>query len=106
VVVYKDPRIDLLIKKQIDINEETTRRTGELRQGFAFWHQLNDRKVFDAKARIYQLYPDLKLYLLYQAPFYKLKVGNFKPRKKPSYISPNFPAIFLPDFISSVTLSK
>jgi hypothetical protein len=41
----------------------------------------NDRKkVFAAKAKIYQLYPDLKPYLLYQAPFYKLKVGNFKTK--------------------------
>ena len=43
----------------------------------------NDRKkVFDAKARIYQLYPELKPYLLYQAPFYKLKVGNFRTKEE------------------------
>jgi len=82
VVVNKDPRIDLLVKKQIDINEEATRDSRRTAQGYRILViNSNDRKkVFDAKAKIYQLYPDLKLYLLYQAPFYKLKVGNFKTR--------------------------
>lgn len=84
VVVNKDPRIDLLIKKQIDINEETTRENRRTAPGFRILViNSNDRKkVFDAKARIYQLYPELKLYLLYQAPFYKLKVGNFKTKEE------------------------
>ena len=84
VVVHKDPRIDLLIKKQIDINEETTRDNRRTAQGYRILViNSNDRKkVFEAKAKIYQLYPELKPYLLYQAPFYKLKVGNFKTREE------------------------
>jgi hypothetical protein len=82
VIIYKDPRIDLLVKKQIDINEEATRDSRRTAPGFRILViNSNDRKkVFAAKAKIYQLYPDLKPYLLYQAPFYKLKVGNFKTR--------------------------
>lgn len=82
VVVYKDPRIDLLVKRQIDINEEATRDSRRTAPGYRILViNSNDRKkVFDAKAKIYQLYPDLKPYLLYQAPFYKLKVGNFRTR--------------------------
>ena len=84
VVVYKDPRIDLLVKKQIDINEETTRESRRTAPGFRILViNSNDRKkVFAAKAKIYQLYPELKPYLSYQAPFYKLKVGNFKTREE------------------------
>ena len=84
VVVYKDPRIDMLVKKQVDINEEATRDSRRTAQGFRILViNSNDRKkVFAAKAKIYQLYPDLKPYLLYQAPFYKLKVGNFKTREE------------------------
>jgi hypothetical protein len=84
VVVYKDPRIDLLVKKQIDINEETTRESRRTASGFRILViNSNDRKkVFAAKAKIYQLYPELKPYLSYQAPFYKLKVGNFKTREE------------------------
>jgi SPOR domain len=82
VMVYKDPRIDMLVKKQIDINEEATRDSRRTAPGYRILVvNSNDRKkVFAAKAKIYQLYPDLKPYLLYQAPFYKLKVGNFKSK--------------------------
>jgi SPOR domain len=84
IVVQKDPRIDLLIKKQIDINEETTRDTRRTMSGFRIQViNSNDRnKVFAAKARIYQSYPELKPYLMYQPPNYKLKVGNFKTREE------------------------
>jgi len=82
VVIFKDPRIDLLVKKQVDINEEATRDSRRTASGYRILViNSNDRKkVFAAKAKIYQLYPDLKPYLLYQAPFYKLKVGNFKTK--------------------------
>jgi hypothetical protein len=84
IVVHKDPRIDLLIKKQIDINEETTRDTRRTMSGFRIQViNSNDRnKVFAAKARIYQSYPELKPYLMYQPPYYKLKVGNFKTKEE------------------------
>lgn len=84
VAVHKDPRIDMLIKKQIDINEETTRDTRRSMQGYRILViNSNDRnKVFAAKAKIYQSYPELKPYLMYQPPFYKLKVGNFKTREE------------------------
>jgi hypothetical protein len=84
VVVNKDPRIDLLIKKQVDINEETTRDTRRTAPGYRIQViNSNDRnKVFAVKAKIYQLYPELKPYLMYQPPFYKLKVGNFKTKEE------------------------
>lgn len=84
VAVHKDPRIDLLVKKQIEINEETTRDTRRTMNGFRILViNTNDRnKVFTAKARIYQSYPELKPYLMYQPPNYKLKVGNFKTREE------------------------
>jgi hypothetical protein len=84
VAVYKDPRIDLLVKKQIAINEETTRESRRTANGYRILViNSNDRnKVFAAKAKIYQNYPELKPYLLYQPPFYKLKVGNFRTREE------------------------
>jgi hypothetical protein len=84
IAVHKDPRIDLLVKKQIAINEETTRDTRRTMNGFRILViNSNDRnKVFAAKARIYQAYPELKPYLMYQPPNYKLKVGNFKTKEE------------------------
>jgi len=80
VVIHKDPRIDLLVKKQIQINEETTRDSRRSMPGYRI-EVINSKdrnKVFAVKSRLYQQYPELKPYLLYQEPNYKLRVGNFK----------------------------
>lgn len=84
VVVHKDPRLDMLVKKHIAINEEITRDTRRSMPGYRILViNSNDRsKVFAAKGRIYQSYPELKPYLMYQPPFYKLKVGNFKTKEE------------------------
>jgi hypothetical protein len=84
VVVRKDPRIDELVRKQIQINEETTRESRRNMPGFRIQviNSTDRNKVFSAKARVYQEFPDLKPYLIYQAPNYKLRVGNFKTQEE------------------------
>ena len=84
VVVHKDPRIDLLINKQIEINEYTTRNARRTAPGYRILViNTNDRaKASEAKARIYQQFRELPAYLMYQSPFYKLKVGNFREREE------------------------
>jgi hypothetical protein len=82
VFIYKDARIDLLVRRQIAINEETTRDARRNVAGFRL-QVLNtsDRNaVQTAKARVYQLFPELKAYLIYQSPYFRLRVGNFKDR--------------------------
>ncbi|MHA4808765.1 SPOR domain-containing protein [Flavitalea flava] len=80
VVVVKDARIDLLIHKQMEINEATTRDSRRSMPGFRIQviNSPDRNKVFAVKTKIYQQFPELKPYLMYQAPNYKLKVGNFK----------------------------
>lgn len=80
VIVEKDPRLDLLVKKQAQINEETTRDSRRNIPGYRIQviNSSDRNKVFSVKTTIYQKYPDLKPYLIYQAPNYKLKLGNFK----------------------------
>ena len=84
VVVHKDPRIDLLIKKQIEINEITTRNSRRSAQGYRIQviSTNNRTKAMEAKTKIYQRFPELKAYLMYQSPFFKLKVGNFTEREE------------------------
>ena len=84
VVVHKDPRIDLLMKKQIEINEVTTRNSRRSAQGYRIQViSTNNRlKAMEAKTMIYQRFPELKAYLMYQSPFFKVKVGNFTEREE------------------------
>lgn len=84
VVVHKDPRIDLLIKKQIQINEETSRDARRIGKGFRLL-VINTNKrdeAVAARTKVYTFFPELKSYLIYQSPYFKLKVGNFKERKE------------------------
>jgi hypothetical protein len=82
VVVNKDPRIDLLVNKQIEINEVTTRNSRRAAPGFSILViSSNDRnKVIDAKTKMYREFPELKAYMMYNSPFFRLKVGNFRER--------------------------
>lgn len=82
VVVHKDPRIDMLKNKQIEINEFTTRDARSRVQGFRILVlNTNDRnKANSAKAKIYQEFPELRAYLEWKPPYMKVKVGDFKTR--------------------------
>ncbi|TCZ68571.1 SPOR domain-containing protein [Flaviaesturariibacter aridisoli] len=82
VVVHKDPRVDLLAKRQGQINVAVRKASSRTAQGFRLLIiSTTDRQAaIDAKSKIYTLYPELKAYLSYQSPYYKLKAGNFKTR--------------------------
>ncbi|HEV3412567.1 MAG TPA: SPOR domain-containing protein [Puia sp.] len=84
VVIERDPRIEQLVRKQIEINEVTTRESRRFVQGFRIQviNSPDRAKVFDAKAKLYEQFPDWKSYLLYQSPNYKLRVGNFKTQEE------------------------
>jgi hypothetical protein len=96
IIVHKDPRIDLLVKKQVEINEVTTRNARRFVPGFRILVvNTNDRnKALSAKSKLYQQFPDLNVYLMYQAPFYKLKAGNFKERKEADDYLPSIQRLF------------
>jgi hypothetical protein len=106
-LIYRDARVDSLIKKQIQINEITTRDSRRNVPGFRIEvaSSNNRNEVFTIKTKIYQLYPELKPYLIYQPPNYKLKVGNFKtPEEADPYLqklNQNFPSgvYLVPDII-------
>lgn len=83
VIVHKDPRVDILVKKQAQINEETTKEARRTAKGYRLL-VINTNKrdeAIAAKTKVYTYFPDLKAYLIYQSPYFKVKVGNFKDRK-------------------------
>ena len=84
ITIHKDPRIDLLVKKQAQINEETSRESRRMGKGYRLLVVNTNKRdeAVAAKTKVYTYFPELKSYLIYQSPFYKLKVGNFKERKE------------------------
>lgn len=83
IIVHKDARIDLLVEKQGAINRVTSRMTANgLFKGFRL-QVLNTRSrddAFKTKAMLLEKIPDEKVYVLYQAPYFKVRVGNFVNR--------------------------
>ena len=84
IIVHKDPRLDMLVKKQATINEETSRDARRFVKGFRLMiiTTSNRDEAIAAKTKIYTYFPELQAYLWHQSPYYKLKVGNFKERKE------------------------
>ncbi|HET6768075.1 MAG TPA: SPOR domain-containing protein, partial [Chitinophagaceae bacterium] len=84
IIIHKDPRIDLLVKKQIQINEETSRDARRVGRGYRLLVVNTNKRdeAVAAKSKVYTFFPELKSYLIYQSPYFKLKVGNFKDRKE------------------------
>lgn len=83
IIVHKDPRIDILTEKQASINKVTARmsRNGLLR-GYRL-QILNTRSrddAFKTKAMLLENFPGEKAYVLYQSPYFKVRIGNFVNR--------------------------
>lgn len=84
VIVHKDHRIGLLMNKQAQINEETSRDTRKMVKGYRLLIiRTNSRdEAIGAKTKVYTYFPELKSYLWHQSPYYNVKAGNFKDRKE------------------------
>lgn len=84
VVVHKDPRVDQLVKKQAEVNAAIKKATARTAKGFRLL-VINTNKrdeAIAAKTKIYTHFPELKAYLVYQSPYFKLKAGNFRTREE------------------------
>ncbi len=82
VIVHKDPRVDILVKKQSSINTAVKKASVRSMRGYRLMVVNTNKRneAIDAKTKIYTYFPELKAYLSYQSPYFKLKAGNFKTR--------------------------
>lgn len=84
IVIHKDPRLDILLKKQGDINTAIKKANTHSAKGYRLL-VINTNKRDDAiaaKTKVYTNFPELKAYLVYQSPYFKLKAGNFRTREE------------------------
>lgn len=81
--VKRDPRVDKLVDKQIELNKQALRVRTTLEPGFRILVISTNKRdlAIDAKSRLLKIYPDQKSYLFYQSPYFKLQFGNFKTMK-------------------------
>jgi SPOR domain len=81
VVVMKDARINTLLKKQADINKKVI-ESKKPTKGFRIQvlNTTDRNQALSAKSKLLSLYPEHKVYLMYQAPYFKIRFGNFADR--------------------------
>lgn len=70
VVVHKDPRIDMLVQKQASINTASKKLYGRTMRGYRLMVMNTNKRdeAIAAKTKVYTAFPELKAYLVYQAP--------------------------------------
>lgn len=83
LVVHKDNRIDVLLKKQANINKTAIYKTnnGQYKGYRVMVLRTNDKELaYRTKGNLLGTYPDSRIYMSYQAPKYILKMGDFLKR--------------------------
>lgn len=108
ITVIKDPRFDVLAAKQAEINKNAQKYIVKRVKGWRI-QAVNSQSRDEAnvvKADLLKRYPDEKTYLLYQAPNFRVRIGNFLKqsdafplRKIISALYPNKGIYIVPDII-------
>ena len=97
LIVHKDPRVDVLVKKQSDVNYAVRKANARTARGYRLLVVNTNKRdeAISAKTKVYTNFPELEAYLVYQTPYFKLKVGNFRTREEAreyqKLIAPHFP---------------
>ncbi|MFP5041321.1 SPOR domain-containing protein [Parasediminibacterium sp. JCM 36343] len=80
IIVRKDPRLDVLVSKQAQMNKRLSMMTSSgLYKGYRIQivSTTNRDQANKIKADILSKYTDEKAYLLYHSPYFKVRIGNF-----------------------------
>lgn len=108
VIVHKDPRFDELAARQAELNKQHYLHTPRKVRGFRIQaaNTQNRDEANTVKAELLQKFPDQKSYLLYQAPNFRVRIGNFltqkdafKLRKQISAMYPDKGIYIVPDIV-------
>jgi hypothetical protein len=85
VTESKDPRIDTLLAKRLELsklphNDQATAQVSSNGFRVQIFMGISRTDAYNAMARFNDLYPDIKTYIIYTEPNFKVKVGDFKAR--------------------------
>jgi len=84
VLVHVDPRAEALSERQAAVNLAIKKANTRTAKGYRLLvvNTSKRNEAIDAKTKVYTHFPELKAYLVYQTPYFKLKAGNFKTREE------------------------
>ena len=84
VTVNKDPRLDILAKAQVDVDNANIKMAARFAKGYRLFVLKSDDRNYAMKVRTYLLqnFPEEKVIMSYQAPFIKMKFGDFLDKEE------------------------
>jgi hypothetical protein len=82
--VIRDPRVDRLVDKQIELNKQTLKDRTTVEAGFRIIVISTNKRddATRAKGRLMKTFPDQKSYMLFHSPNFKVQFGNFRAYKE------------------------
>jgi hypothetical protein len=95
VTLTKDPRIDVLAKKQYQLNKVSGLKnsSGQYKGYRIMIVNTNNRETaYNARTELLRMFPEHALYMAYQAPYYKLKMGDFIKREDAEKVRKQIPS--------------
>ena len=112
VSVVKDPLIDSLIAKRIELNlrpatapasvstgRPATTIVSQMGYRVQIFYGSDRREVFNEQSRFNNSFPELNTYITYKQPNYYLRVGDFRTRLEAqrfmNELRPLFPTLFI-----------
>ena len=99
VTIYQDKLVDELIQKQVKLNESGNSQDGYRIQIFSDSGNNSKAKAQTAMDEFLAKHPEMKAYLVFKSPNYKVKVGDFRNKldaiRYLNEISADFPNAFI-----------
>ena len=96
VEVIKDPRVDTLINRKLNGGPGGLSSSGYRVQ---VYNGADRNAAYKAQAKFQQNYPDIRTYVTYNEPNFKVRVGDFRTRleatKMEAQLKPWFPLMFI-----------
>ena len=102
--VIKDARIDSLIARRADLSKGMVRGVNSSSAyGYRvqFFIGPNRKNAFDAQNKMQQMHPELRTYINYAEPNFKVKAGDFRTRLEASKLMQELRGTFTSLFIIS-----
>lgn len=84
VVVFKDYRLDILARKEAELNTALLKTQARNMQGFRLMILNTSDKdyAFKIRAELLKKFPEQKPYMWFANPYIRIKFGNFKTKEE------------------------
>jgi len=101
--ITKDPRIDTLLIRRMEVshsgNNSSSSQISLNGYRVQFFSSSNRAEAYNAQARFNRKYPDIRTYISYREPYFKVRAGDFRTRLEASKLlqelRPMFTSLFI-----------